>query len=227
MNKTVACKLTPTPDQQAALLETLDLFAGACNAALKVAQETGKQLAYDIHHVCYCDIKESAGLTSNYVIRAIARVAASFGKKNPPDQADVNHCISRRIVEEAKATNKAIVLEDLSGIRKRGNDKSRRMRRMLGRWAFYQLRAFIEYKAKEAGVEVIIISPAYTSKTCSACGLIGHRRKHLFKCSCGFSCDADVNAAHNIAAQRALVVGIADAVNRPEAAVLVTDQQAA
>jgi hypothetical protein len=30
-----------------------------------------------------------------------------------------------------------------------------------------------------------------------------------------------------IAAQRALVVGIADAVNRPEAAVLVTDQQAA
>jgi IS605 OrfB family transposase len=160
MNKTVACKLTPTPDQQAALLETLDLFAGACNAALKVAQETGKQLAYDIHHVCYCDIKESAGLTSNYVIRAIARVAASFGKKNPPNQADVNHCISRRIVEEAKATNKAIVLEDLSGIRKRGDDKGKRMRRMLGRWAFYQLRAFIEYKAKEAGVEVIIIKSA-------------------------------------------------------------------
>jgi IS605 OrfB family transposase len=148
-------------------------------------------------------------------------------RKESRYQADVNHCISRQIVEEAKATKRAIVLEDLSGIRKRGNNKGRRMRRMLGRWAFYQLRAFIEYKAKEVGVEVVMISPAYTSKTCSACGLIGHRRKHLFECSCGFTCDADVNAAHNIAAQGALVVGITDAVNRPEAAVLVTDQQAA
>src|SRR5215813_9408559 len=86
MNKTVACKLTPTPERQAALLETLDLFADACNKALKVAQETGKHRAYDIHHECYYDIKEATGLTSNDVVRAIARVAASFGKKNPPKQ---------------------------------------------------------------------------------------------------------------------------------------------
>ena len=30
-------------------------------------------------------LKEATGLTSNYVVRAIARVAASFGKKNPPN----------------------------------------------------------------------------------------------------------------------------------------------
>jgi len=64
MNETVACKLTPTPEQQGAPLETLDLFADACNAALKVAQETGKHRAYDIHHECYYDIKEATGLTS-------------------------------------------------------------------------------------------------------------------------------------------------------------------
>src|SRR5262245_14464124 len=86
MNKAVACKLTPTPEQQAALLETLDLFADACNTALKVAQEAGKHRAYDIHHICYYNIKEATGLTSNYVIRAIGRVAGSFGRKNPPKQ---------------------------------------------------------------------------------------------------------------------------------------------
>jgi transposase len=64
---------------------------------------------------------------------------------------------------------------------------------------------------------MIFIGPTYTSKTSSACGLIGHRRKHLFKCSCGFSYDTDVNAAHNTAAQGALVVGFTDAVNRTEA----------
>jgi putative transposase len=367
MHKTVACKLNPTQEQEKALLDTLDLFAEACKLALEVANTTGKRRAYDIHHECYYAIKETTGLTSNYVVRAIARVAQSFGKKNPPKefhptsldldkdlirfiplservsiatiagrqkiklqlgnyqrhllkgqkpttgylaydrkhktfhvhfvievseptpkpegaigvdlginriattsmqgpisgmklnrkreklsrvraslqskgtkgakrtlkrlrrkesryQSDVNHCISKKIVEEAKATNKAIVLEDLTGIRKRGNSKGKRMRRMLGRWAFYQLRQFIEYKAKQAGVKVTFISPAYTSKTCSACGLIGRRRKHLFQCSCGFTDDADVNAAHNIAAQGALVVGFADAVNRPEIAALSSDK---
>src|SRR5262245_18675974 len=86
MNKTIACKFMPTPDQKKALIETLNLFADACNSALKVAQGTGKHRAYDIHHECYYDIKEATGLTSNYVIRAIARVAASFGKKNPPKE---------------------------------------------------------------------------------------------------------------------------------------------
>jgi hypothetical protein len=63
---------------------------------------------------------------------------------------------------------------------------------------------------------MIFIGPTYTSKTSSACSLIGHRRKHLFKCSCGFSYDADVNPAHKTAAQGALVVGFTDAVNCTE-----------
>jgi putative transposase len=54
-------------------------------------------------------------------------------RKESRYQSDVNHCISKKIVEEAKATNKAIVLEDLTGIRKRGKSKDKRMRRMLGR----------------------------------------------------------------------------------------------
>ena len=52
------------------------------------------------------------------------------------------------------------------------------------------------------------ISPAYTSQQCSACGHIaaGSRESQaLFRCvACGYACNADVNAARNIAAGHAV-----------------------
>jgi transposase len=52
------------------------------------------------------------------------------------------------------------------------------------------------------------ISPAYTSQQCSACGHIaaGSRESQaLFRCvACGYACNADVNAAKNIAAGHAM-----------------------
>lgn len=37
-------------------------------------------------------------------------------------------------------------------------------------WAFAQLGDFITYKARRAGVPVVYVDPAYTSRTCSRCG---------------------------------------------------------
>ena len=52
------------------------------------------------------------------------------------------------------------------------------------------------------------IHPAYTSQRCSACGHIaaGSRESQaLFRCvACGYACNADVNAARNIAAGHAV-----------------------
>jgi putative transposase len=52
------------------------------------------------------------------------------------------------------------------------------------------------------------IRPAYTSQRCSACGHVaaGSRESQaLFRCvACGFACNADVNAARNIAAGHAV-----------------------
>jgi putative transposase len=52
------------------------------------------------------------------------------------------------------------------------------------------------------------INPAYTSQRCSACGHIaaGSRQSQaLFRCvACGFACNADLNAARNIAAGHAV-----------------------
>ena len=77
-------------------------------------------------------------------------------------QAWVNHRISKAIVARAKATNSAIALEDLTGIRERVNQqpRSKTERRRANSWAFYQLRQFLEYKALRAGVYLISVPPA-------------------------------------------------------------------
>src|SRR5262245_26136668 len=76
-------------------------------------------------------------------------------------------------------------------------------------------------------VTVVLVDPAYTSLSCSACGEIGSRRKHKFVCkSCGNSMDADHNGAVNISRRGRQTLRSRNAVNRPEAAVLATDQQA-
>jgi IS605 OrfB family transposase len=84
-------------------------------------------------------------------------------------QKDVNHCISKRLVQKAAVSRKAIALEDLSGIRERVAVR-REHRYERHSWAFFQLRAYITYKAAQAGVPVHLVDPRNTSRTCSACG---------------------------------------------------------
>jgi putative transposase len=120
----------------------------------------------------------------------------------------VNHRISKAIVSRAKATNSAIALEDLTGIRERINQqpRSKTERRRANSWAFYQLRQFLEYKARVAGVSLILVPPAYTSQTCHRCLHIhpdpaqSYRSGKKFKCGhCGWEGDADLNGANVIA----------------------------
>lgn len=117
-------------------------------------------------------------------------------------QRDTNHVISKTLVAKAAATRKALALEDLKGIRERVTvrrvDRSYRLS-----WAFFQLREFVSYKAAAAGVSLVLVNPRNTSKSCSACGHCerGNRQSQAsFLCrSCGFACNADLNAALNIA----------------------------
>ena len=111
---------------------------------------------------------------------------------------DVNHCISKKIVEKAKRTKSNIVLEELTGIRDRTRvRKSQRAQR--DGWAFAQLRQFVEYKSKLNAVKVILIDPRNTSRECSVCGYIDKKNRKSqakFCClSCGHSENADMNAA--------------------------------
>ncbi len=123
---------------------------------------------------------------------------------------DINHCLSKALVSTAKGTSRGLALQDVQGIRERAKGTVRkRQRRVLHNWAFFQLRAFIAYKAALAGVPVVYVNPAHTSQTCSRCGhcaKANRRSQARFLCrSCGFSAHADVNAARNIASRAAVI----------------------
>ncbi len=114
---------------------------------------------------------------------------------------DVNHTISKRIVETAERTKRAISLEDLKGIRTRVRAR-RQQRAQLHSWSFAQLRSFIGYKAQQAGIPVVLVDPRNTSRRCPACrhtDKANRPNQATFCCtSCGCAGHADVIAAENI-----------------------------
>jgi len=63
------------------------------------------------------------------------------------------------------------------------------------------------------------VNPAYTSQRCSACGHVARENREsqaVFLCTaCGFACNADVNAARNIAAGHAVKARRGDGTGRP------------
>lgn len=113
---------------------------------------------------------------------------------------DVNHCISKAIVNK---DCDAIALEELkTGIMKRKHKTSKKTRRLIGSWSARQLLSFIQYKAEMLGKSVILVNSHYTSQACNRCGNISksNRKGRLFKCKvCGYTLHSDLNASRNIA----------------------------
>ena len=120
---------------------------------------------------------------------------------------DVNHCISKLLVQCAKDTGRGIAVEDLTGIRSRVTARKAH-RRQLHSWAFRDLRAKVEYKAALAGVPVVAVDPRYTSQTCPKCEHISKANRpnqSTFSCvACGHSGFADHIAAVNISRRAAV-----------------------
>jgi IS605 OrfB family transposase len=119
----------------------------------------------------------------------------------------MNHVISKELVARAKGTRRAIALEELEGVCS-GRTVPRPQRRRQFSWAYRQLRRFITYKAKRAGVPVIPVPPQGTSRQCPRCRYeaSGNRKSRvLFECRrCGLAGPADYIAAVNIAARAAV-----------------------
>lgn len=119
-----------------------------------------------------------------------------------------NHQISSELVAKAKGTCRDLAIENLAGIRNRIRFKGRSQRAKMTSWAFKQLRDFIAYKAKLAGVRLVLVDPRNTSRTCpicSHCEKSNRRSQSAFQCcSCGFAANADEVGAINISRLGAL-----------------------
>jgi len=110
------------------------------------------------------------------------------------------HQLSRQLVDEYGL----IAVEDLK-INKMIADVKRRglqgLNKSIGDAGWRMFVDLLDYKAEEAGRTLVKVNPAFTSQTCSACGVrtpkaLGDR---MHRCSsCGFTLDRDWNAAINI-----------------------------
>jgi len=116
---------------------------------------------------------------------------------------DYLHQCSKAIVEEARRNECThIAFENLERIRERISDGKK-----FQQWAFNALQTMVEYKAEEYGIVVETVNPQYTSQQCSKCGctLEKNRDDQHFEClDCGYTANADYNAAKNVARKLAL-----------------------
>jgi putative transposase len=76
------------------------------------------------------------------------------------------------------------------------------LNRSILRVAPYMFKSVLRNKSKEYGRTLIEVDPKYTSQTCSSCGTVdsdSRKTQESFECtSCGFKCNADLNASINI-----------------------------
>ena len=79
--------------------------------------------------------------------------------------------------------------------------RGKRSSRLLSHWNYAALVGTLTEKLNDAGVQIIKVSPTYTSQRCSSCGWTRkkNRKGKQFKCDkCSFECDADLNGSLNI-----------------------------
>jgi IS605 OrfB family transposase len=148
--------------------------------------------------------------------RSARRRLRKLASKQARFQRDVNHVISKKIVAKALASGSGIAIEDLGGIRLRCEKRFRHQQRSrFSNWSFYQLRSFLEYKARLVGVPIVLVDPRNTSRTCSKCGhcdKANRKSQSEFLClHCRYSLNADQNGAANI---RLRALGLS--VNQPD-----------
>lgn len=152
--------------------------------------------------------------------KSAKRLLKKRSRKEQRFATDTNHVISKRIVQTAQRTNRAIAIEELDGIRTRVRARKRERTR-LHSWAFAQLGGFVTYKSALAGVPLVKVDPRYTSQQCSVCGhtaKANRKSRDSFVCnSCGHTSHADENGAANIRLRGLEMLVGAGAFNRPNA----------
>jgi IS605 OrfB family transposase len=124
----------------------------------------------------------------------------SYRRKAGNVQKLAVHNLTRHIINECILRSVGtIVMGDLTGIRE-DKDFGKRQNQQLHNWPFAEILRQIQYKAQEAGIEVITVSERNTSKCCHVCGQVGRRDpRGILTCQdCGFAINSDVNGAFNI-----------------------------
>ncbi|TAK11448.1 MAG: transposase [Anaerolineae bacterium] len=134
--------------------------------------------------------KKKGGRNRHKAMRKVARLHEHIANQ----RLDWWHKTTRHLAD----TYGTIVLEDLSLTFMLQNRHLSRSAHDVGLGMF---RTMLNYKAMEAGVEIVTVSPRNTSQACSGCGhiVLKDLSVRLHDCpDCGLTLDRDVNAARNV-----------------------------
>ncbi len=167
----------------------------------------GNQYSGSVVKAVRCRVREHRRRLQKRKTRSAYKRLQKIRRRQSRFSRDVNHCVSKELVQRASSLSKALAIEDLSGIRERASVFGRQMRWLMGNWSFDQLKQFLVYKAEAAGIPVVFVDPRNTSRTCSECGHCAKENRKSqakFLClNCGLDTNADKNAALNIMARGA------------------------
>ena len=86
MRLVAAVRLLPTPEQAAALRETLERCNAACDWLGRVGADAKMTRQYDLHRIGYAEMRARFGLAAQVAVRCIGKVADAFkiGDKSEP-----------------------------------------------------------------------------------------------------------------------------------------------
>ena len=126
----------------------------------------------------------------------------AIGQRENRWMRDVNHCISKALVE-SNPDGSLFVIEDLSGVRSATERVRIKDRYAFVSWSYYDLEQKLSYKALKHHQLVKKVNPAYTSQTCPKCGHTEksnrNKKLHIFCCkNCGYQSNDDRIGAMNL-----------------------------
>ncbi len=119
-------------------------------------------------------------------------------------EAAVKTMIGQAVRLSLRSRPAVVAVEDLSHLR--GRTKSRKLSRIVSRWARSALRERLEFRTRAGCSRLETVNAAFTSQACPnpSCGFVHKDNRHgdRFRClHCGRDGDADVVAATNLLAR--------------------------
>ena len=139
--------------------------------------------------------KDIHGWTLNRITEKLARQKKDSGAFGKTQRHRTNY-INWTINQLDLSNTKELKIEDITKLRYK-----RRSSRRLSHWTYTEIFGKLERLCEETGVQLLKVSPTYTSQRCSKCGWVrkANRKGKLFSCNrCGYRTDADLNASRNL-----------------------------
>jgi putative transposase len=134
--------------------------------------------------------KQKGGKNRRKALRSVQRQQVHTANQ----RSDVLHKLSTRLMQ----TCDGVALEDLAI---RNMVRNHRLSKSILDSGWGLFKQYLTFKAVNAGREIRLVNPAYTSKCCSNCGTEFQDfdlSTRWVECACGLSLDRDHNAAINI-----------------------------